>query len=53
MRAVLRYWYIPCIKNIFSPLLFCKNKLSPLLVSAVFIAVAFVPGAKLIICGGG
>ena len=36
---MLRYRYISCFKNTFSPLFFCKSKLSPL-VSAVLSAVA-------------
>ena len=46
MRTILRYRYISCFKNIFSPFFFCKNKLSSL-VSAVLIAVAIVFGSNI------
>ena len=47
MWTILRYRYISCFKNIFSPFFFfCKNKLS-LLVSAVLIAVAMVLNANI------
>ena len=46
MWTILRYRYISCFKNIFSPFFYCKNKLSPL-VSAVLIAVAIVFGTNI------